>query len=45
MLRRKVKELFRVDSGDKNNFDFLIKFKKNDIEFVDELKSYLNVKS
>ena len=22
MLRRKVKELFRVDSGDKNNFDF-----------------------
>ena len=45
MLRRKVKELFRVDCGDKNNFNFLIKFKKNDIKFVDELKSYLNVKS
>jgi hypothetical protein len=29
----------------KNNFNFLIKFKKNDVEFVDELKSYLNVKS
>ncbi len=45
MLRRRVKELFRIYCSDKNNFNFLIKFKKNDIEFVDELKAYLNAKS